>query len=238
MLDAPVTPSLVVASDVHPFPNQRCRRRMSSPRTWGIGRRRRSDSDRGPDKGGDARKIGRRPEHACTDRFPGPRVSRPRCVLGAPTTVASPRGDADGRTTVRRPDEGPGRSNSHAPGCRRRRRGRRLHGRRAPGGGAKVGPVAYNLTCQQDGAKFFCQDQTTANQVTTCKSATSGCVCAKSKDSEAGPKCVQQPATGCPSRLNACYVNRDCATDEVCIDVSDCCPKHANRGKCVKKCPA
>jgi hypothetical protein len=97
-----------------------------------------------------------------------------------------------------------------------------------------VGIEAYNLVCKQEGAKFFCTEGTPANEVTTCKSLASGCVCARKKGG--GQVCVQQPSTGCPTKRNKCRDAGDCDSGETCILVSGCCDG-SNRGKCVQKCP-
>ena len=103
------------------------------------------------------------------------------------------------------------------------------------GASAQVGTEAFNLVCRQEGAKFFCTEGTPANEVTTCKSLASGCVCARKKGG--GQVCVQQPSTGCPTRRNKCRDAGDCDSGETCILVSGCCDG-SNRGKCVQKCPA
>ncbi len=103
------------------------------------------------------------------------------------------------------------------------------------GAAAQVGTEAFNLACKQEGAEFFCTEGTPANEVTTCKSADSGYLCARKKGG--GAVCVKQPSTGCPSRRNKCGDAGDCASGETCILVSSCCGG-SNRGKCVEKCPA
>ena len=60
------------------------------------------------------------------------------------------------------------------------------------------GTDAFDLTCQQTGVEFYCTEGTPANEVTTCKSANSGCLCARKKGG--GQVCVQQPSTGCPTQ--------------------------------------
>jgi hypothetical protein len=101
-----------------------------------------------------------------------------------------------------------------------------------------VGIEAYNLFCRQEDVGFFCENGTPANQVTTCKSPNSGCVCAESRDRNSGPKCVVQPAAGCPSRRAGCTRNRQCGRGEVCIRVAACCRNHPDRGMCVRECPS
>ena len=98
------------------------------------------------------------------------------------------------------------------------------------------GAEAFDLTCQQTGVEFYCTEGTPANEVTTCKSADSGCLCALKKGG--GVACVKQPSTGCPTKKNKCRKSGDCGSGETCILVSDCCPNNPNRGKCVKRCPA
>lgn len=99
-----------------------------------------------------------------------------------------------------------------------------------------VGAEAYDLTCRQDNAKFFCRAP--AGQVTSCgKNSSSGCTCAQQKRGGAAT-CIEEPATGCPNKRSKCRRNGDCAFNEVCITVKDCCPDHAAWGKCVAKCRA
>jgi len=98
--------------------------------------------------------------------------------------------------------------------------------------GAQVGTEAFNLTCKQSGAKFYCQAD--ANDVTECKSG--ACLCAEKRDG--GGVCIKEPAGGCPTRKNKCNDSGDCGSGKVCIKVSQCCPNHPGRGKCVRKCPA
>lgn len=97
------------------------------------------------------------------------------------------------------------------------------------GASAEVDAEAYNLTCQQNDAKFYCKAE--ANDVTPCKSG--ACLCAKKKGG--GGVCIQEPSGGCPTKRNKCRDAGDCGSGETCIVVSGCCGN--NRGKCVTKCP-
>jgi hypothetical protein len=46
---------------------------------------------------------------------------------------------------------------------------------------AQFGTEAFDLTCEQTGTKFYCSNAP-ANEVTTCKSQASGCVCAERRE--------------------------------------------------------
>jgi hypothetical protein len=98
-----------------------------------------------------------------------------------------------------------------------------------------VGIEEYDMTCRQPGTKFYCTAGTSANEVTTCKSSASGCVCAQKR--EGGAVCVEQAQGNCPTRRNKCDHSRDCGSGRACIRVSACC-SGSNRGKCVRRCPA
>ena len=101
-------------------------------------------------------------------------------------------------------------------------------------GARSVGTEAFDLTCEQPDTKFFCS-KASANDVTTCKSRDSGCLCARRK--EGGAVCVQQPPSGCPKKSEKCSDRHDCDKGQACIKVKSCCPDNPDFGKCVDKCP-
>jgi hypothetical protein len=101
--------------------------------------------------------------------------------------------------------------------------------------GAQVGTEAYDLTCKQDGTRYYCLAGTTPGNLSTCRSD-EGCICARRKGG--GGVCIKEPSTGCPTKRNKCRRGTDCTNTQACIVVPECCPNSPTRGKCVEKCPA
>jgi hypothetical protein len=106
-----------------------------------------------------------------------------------------------------------------------------VFGGTAFGAAAQVGTTEFDLTCRQQGVKFYCNDPA---PVTECGPGNLGCRCARGRES--GRFCIEQPTGGCPSKSERCRQNSDCRSNEVCVSIRDCCPDNPGRGKCVRRC--
>ena len=93
----------------------------------------------------------------------------------------------------------------------------------------------YDLTCRQEGTRFYCFNGQNGDPRMTCGPTQLGCRCAVTRQNKDVVVCVEQ-VNDCPTAAEGCRRNSDCARGEACIRVRRCCPEAPGRGVCARRC--